>query len=270
MPAHERLAAYNETSARPLKIMPADLGAKDWGDADGIGAWQEAHQLRGDGWFGPRSVLAARLAIALDKAGLAVDREKYRFTSGLYGRIDPPAPWSVVWHDTVTRSAGVAFEVLAKRGLSTHFLLDEDGQLYQCADPGSTWALHAAAFNQESIGVDIVTLLDPALAEPKKHGDDQERLARVVERPWSGSRERGQAIDYTAAQKRVIPLLARVLSDVYSIPRRMLAGPRGFGEKHTNLSDRIYRGHIGHGQWSSKRWDGNLAVEMLTAPGAKW
>jgi len=261
---NERMVAYNAASAAGLKIVPADLGATDWADEKAIAAWQEAHQLRGDGWFGPRSALACRLAMCLAEAGLKVDRDKLRF-SGLHSRIDPPIPWSVVWHDTVTRTAEDAHAVLSKRGLSTHFLLSEDGTIYQCADPGSMWALHAAAFNQESIGVDVVALLDPGLLDVKKHPDDAAREARLIARKWAGSKS-GKVIDYTEAQKRAIPLLAGILSEVYQIPRHCQHGTMGYGEKQRTLNDRTFHGHVGHGQWSSKRWDGNLVVELLTAP----
>lgn len=60
----------------------------------------------------------------------------------------------VVVHCDVCWTGEMCFRVLVRRGFSTHFIIDYDGTLYQCADPKDVcW--HAGDTNTVSIGIDL-------------------------------------------------------------------------------------------------------------------
>ncbi len=61
---------------------------------------------------------------------------------------------AILHHDACI-SALRCFAVLQARGLSTHFCIDNDGTVFQFADPALEVAYHAGRFNGRSIGIDI-------------------------------------------------------------------------------------------------------------------
>lgn len=61
-----------------------------------------------------------------------------------------------VVHYDVTNSSSSTQKVLLKRALSTHFLIDADGTLYQCHDPITKVCFHAGnTTNPRALGVDL-------------------------------------------------------------------------------------------------------------------
>ncbi len=66
----------------------------------------------------------------------------------------------VVLHADQTTTSRDCYRVLCARGLSTHFLVDWDGTVYQALDPVSR-AFHARGFNDVSIGIDLNNRLAP-------------------------------------------------------------------------------------------------------------
>src|SRR5450432_1033684 len=71
-----------------------------------------------------------------------------------YEAVKPLIRQFVIHHDGCT-SADMCFSVLQnERGLSVHFLLDNDGTIYQTIDLG-LMAYHAAEWNIDSIGVEM-------------------------------------------------------------------------------------------------------------------
>jgi len=61
-----------------------------------------------------------------------------------------------VIHYDVTNSSAQTHRVLLKRALSTHFMVDEDGTLYQCHDPITSVCIHAGSrTNKVALGVDL-------------------------------------------------------------------------------------------------------------------
>jgi len=69
----------------------------------------------------------------------------------------------IVLHTDVARTAADCFRFLVEQGFSTHFIVDWDGTIYQCADPQDT-AIHAGPANKTSIGIDLNNVL-PNLAQ---------------------------------------------------------------------------------------------------------
>jgi hypothetical protein len=261
------LATYNEATGKALGIGPEALGAATWSDTYMIKLWQTEHQLEADGWFGPASALAFKLDHALRAAGLIVDRQTFRATR-TFARVDPARPWSVVLHDSITRSAKDTFKVLESKGSATAYIIPEEAGLpiYQCMDPGTRWSIQANRFNQESIGIDMVSMLDPALLKPKAL--DDERRTRIREAEWSVSKMKGYAIEYTPSQKERLVKLLAVLADVYGIPR-VIPPVKKAHNSDIELNDRTYRGFAAHAHISNMRWDGLWVPELVFAAGWK-
>ena len=171
----------------------------------------------------------------------------------------PGAPHAIVLHDTVSHTADGAQRTLDAEGYGTHFLIEPSGRILQTADPATEAVSHCGGFNDASIGVDVVAILDPSLANAGE-------LTRTIKRSWSASKRSGKVIDYTTAQRAAVAHLVRALCDHFGIPHYVLDAQVGYGEKVPGLSP-AFRGVLAHSQWSTKRWDGLLAVESLIAAG---
>lgn len=62
--------------------------------------------------------------------------------------------YQVVLHSDCTATSRICFDVLVNRGLSTHFLINWDGTIYQGADVRDK-AIHGGEINGVSVGVDL-------------------------------------------------------------------------------------------------------------------
>jgi len=274
------IGRYSARAADAARITPKDVGAESWDDVAAIKAWQAAHGLTADGMFGRQSVYAFYRAregafrAALAAAHVKIDDQRLR-ASTTFPREAPAIPSSVIWHDTIDRAASQTLRTLEHvdppkkpTPYATGFIIDEDGTIYQCADVLTRWGIHAGAINQESVGVDVVNVLDPSYLDHS--AGDLVRRQRIVPRSWSASKVHGQAIDYTPAQKVALVTLARALSAWLRIPATIPSEFTGYGDCIETIKE-TSPGHFAHGQWSTKRWDGLLAAELLAAAGfAAW
>ncbi len=86
-----------------------------------------------------------------------------------------------VLHYDVCGLSKICFNVLQQRGLSTHFLLDIDGTVYQTLDLQER-ALHATVANNRSIGIEIAHIGAYAPGETKTINDLYQRDA--ADRPF--------------------------------------------------------------------------------------
>lgn len=270
------IGRYSARAATAARITPEDVGATSWDDIAAVKAWQAANGLAVDGMFGRKAVHAFYRAregafrAALAAAHLKLDLDRFKATS-TFPREAPSVPSSVIWHDTVTRTADSTFGTLEHidppkkpHAYATGFIIDEDGTIYQCADVLGRWGIHAGAINQESVGVDVVDVLDPTFLNTS--AGDLIRKQRIVNRPWSASKVHGQAIDYTQVQKIAVVTLARALSEWLRIPKTIPTELTGYGDCIETIKE-TSQGHFAHGQWSTKRWDGLFVAELLTAAG---
>ena len=127
----------------------------------------------------------------------------------------------IVLHADLTGSAAETFEVLANKGLSSHFAVDWDGTVYQHLDP--RWrAYHAGAANDLSIGIDLNNWMRNLVREPTAAAWPPDHPARTdpqsedLERPLSpevrinGLRTRSWG--FNDRQYRALLELTRVLA----------------------------------------------------------
>jgi N-acetylmuramoyl-L-alanine amidase len=63
----------------------------------------------------------------------------------------------IVLHYDAAGTSAQCFKVLARRGLSVHFMVDLDGTVYQTCDT-SARAYHAGTFNDGSVGIEIANV----------------------------------------------------------------------------------------------------------------
>ena len=161
----------------------------------------------------------------------------------------------VIHHDGCATS-DMCFSVLHnERGLSVHFLIDNDGTIYQTLDL-ALMAYHAAAWNPHSIGVELCNRGD-ALRWP--HYYDGGRLG-----PRRGSRActiNGHtflAFDYTPAQLASLVQLSRALTRLLpNLPADYPQTSPGLQAWDTLPASRslAFAGYLGHYHLTAQKWD---------------
>lgn len=82
--------------------------------------------------------------------------EQVKLNSGWRRRRRPVA--FLVIHHTNTATPQDTQAVLQRRGTSTHFEVDQDGNVLQYFDPETTATFHAGLFNGQSVGIDLTHL----------------------------------------------------------------------------------------------------------------
>ena len=80
--------------------------------------------------------------------------KEFTHLKGATRRVNRPIRRIVLHHDA-TLSASACYDILKRRNLGTHFSIDNDGRVWQFADPHNltTWA--SSQFNGTSINIDI-------------------------------------------------------------------------------------------------------------------
>lgn len=176
----------------------------------------------------------------------------------------------IAFHHDVTRSAPQTFDILCKRGISTHFDINYDGTIYQFLDCyHSAWA--TGDNNNMSIAIDMN---NPVLPEAKE-SDPANGLRDIYQDKINGSLK--TMLGYTDAQyESLIALLKAFISpmqipgepdwiplpniqqncfppitDSGEIINRLLKDPTGFV------------GMLGHYHCSAQKWDPGPAFDWM-------
>ena len=179
---------YNEASAKKLGWAPSWFGEKYFDDKllRAIKKWQKSHQIKADGLCGPmtfRRLWTERQASIDDYKPSDCSYSNYIVYNGEFH----PIEWDrfVLWsekgglsaspghyydysgrpqrkiryfvnHWDVCLSSNSCQNVLDKRGISVHFLIDNDGTIYQTLDlQHAAWHAGSSRTNRPSIGVEI-------------------------------------------------------------------------------------------------------------------
>ena len=177
---------YNEASAQKLGWVPSWFGCERFNDdlIDAIQDYQRSNGLTADGLCGPgtyRRVYTDRQEeihkfipntknnkesfliynaeyynIEWPKVKLWFEGDGYKMRKGFKRMFHRRDPNFFVCHWDVCLSSESCFKVLNNRGLSVHFLIDNDGTIYQTMDMNDV-AYHAGSrtWNNNSIGVEI-------------------------------------------------------------------------------------------------------------------
>lgn len=188
---------YNKSSADSLGWDPSWFGADEHDDdlVKAIKKWQKSHGLTADGLCGPatyRRIWTERedeisdfspsqsscrsgdkfivhngnfLPIEWDKVVLWDEPDGLGCKAGTYtsyaGKPDR-RPHYFVNHWDVCLSTESMANVIAKRGISIHFGIDNDGTIYQLLDTQhAAWQAGGRKWNHESIGVEVANAFYP-------------------------------------------------------------------------------------------------------------
>jgi hypothetical protein len=273
---HRRDRNQSRASAAGLSL--ADLGIESWAPGQ-VKKLQRRVGTKSDGWIGPLTI-AAFVAMRDGLCGvstpiptppspevpatteLLIDTTTFQSS---HGRPRKRKVKQLVLHDTVTRSAKSTHAVLEKRKYSTHYLIDEDGAIYQCLDPETERGIHASRWNETSIGIDLVSMVAFKHLKKGLDGDRFDRKRRVKYAPKGRQKT---VVDYTAAQKSSLSFLAAHLCERFDLPFRVPAGPWDYGDRMDGLTPK-YQGIVAHGHISSRRWDGGVGVLTVMEAGAQ-
>jgi len=177
---------YNEASSTKLGWEPSWFGCTKFNDdlIEAIEKYQKSKGLTSDGLCGPgtyrriytdRQELIATFKpssksnkdsfivynaeyfdIEWPKVNLWFESDGLKMRKGFKRMFEKRDPSFFVCHWDVCLSSESCFKVLENRGLSVHFLIDNDGTIYQTMDMNDV-AYHAGSrtWNNKSIGVEI-------------------------------------------------------------------------------------------------------------------
>ncbi|MFT7581385.1 MAG: N-acetyl-anhydromuramyl-L-alanine amidase AmpD, partial [Myxococcota bacterium] len=174
----------------------------------------------------------------------------------------------IVLHTDLTADSAGCFRALKGRGLSTHFMIDWDGTIYQTLDVMYA-AYHAGDANNASIGVDMNNRMRNLL---KRTGDDaapylltHERIAEMSKKEFkrpksSRMRINGakvQSYGYTDAQYLALIELIKELSKHFKKMKKATAPFDAKGDIVPKVLDDFagFNGFLGHMHISPSRWD---------------
>ncbi len=161
----------------------------------------------------------------------------------------------VIHHDGCA-SADMCFNVLQnERGLSCHFLIDNDGTIYQTLDL-ALMGYHAAEWNLASIGVELCNRGD-AKKEPTYYANGRKGPQRDV-KPCKINGHTFLAYDYTPAQydamRRLSRALLRLLPNLPAEYPQSSPGVQSWDTLPTSASFG-FSGYIAHYHLTAQKWD---------------
>ncbi len=161
----------------------------------------------------------------------------------------------VIHHDGCT-SSDMCFNVVQnERGLSVHFLIDNDGTIYQTIDL-ALMAYHAADWNLASIGVELCNKGD-AKTYPTTYASGRFGPKRDV-KPCKINGHTFLAYDYTVAQYDSLTRLAKALTRLLpNLPAEYPQSSPGQQSWDTLPASTTfaYAGYIGHYHLTAQKWD---------------
>lgn len=159
---------------------------------------------------------------------------------------------AIIVHWDVTPNAPRTYRVLKHVGLSSHFCIDNDGTIYQFADPKDI-AKHCGKLNSRTIGIDINSLVytkHAARYEKKGLG----RRPIITGRYHKRSKE---ILGYYDSQIDSGMKLIKVLCNFYNIPMEAPTDKNNnlWTSLHEPLRKRKWRGVACHYHLTKKKWD---------------
>jgi N-acetylmuramoyl-L-alanine amidase len=165
--------------------------------------------------------------------------------------------WQFALHHSGLYRSHDTYETLQQRGLSVHFICDDDGTLYQCLDVRER-AYHIGTNNAMSVGVEIDSRA-VAGQHPDAYDDAHQRRyrvgpRRVVADTIHGMRMKG--FDYSDAQYATIIKLGRALVEIFPLIKPDFSRNAAGDIIKTELADpQQHHGFICHYQVTRKKID---------------
>lgn len=171
---------YNQGSAAKLGWLPSWFRADDFDEelVEKISQFQKDHDLTPDGLCGPLTfrrlqtdreaafemshpggIIANRKEIPIewDKVVNLVGEGNFALPRDCYRTVERERiPTMIVTHWDAALSAKSCYNILKKREISSHFVIDNDGTIYQMVDAQNiAWHAGIRKVNNVSIGIDF-------------------------------------------------------------------------------------------------------------------
>jgi len=279
---------YNESSAAKLGWDPTWFGEKYYDDklVRAIKKWQKENGLTADGLCGPttfRRLWTERQADIDDHKPESCHYSNYIVYQGNFTPIewDKVVLWSerggletpaanyysysgrpkrnirlFVNHWDVCLSSRSCQRVLDKRGASVHFLIDNDGTIYQTLDmQHGAWHAGSERVNRASVGVEISN------AYYTKYQSWYEKNGfgprPVVDDAWVHGNKLGEHLDFYPVQIEALKALWKAIHKAAEIPYE--APKNQFGTTSTKYEQDVkygsFSGFISHYHVSKRKID---------------
>ena len=288
---------YNESSAANLGWDPTWFGEKYFDDqlVRAVKKWQRAKGLTADGLVGPmtfRRVWTEREAnidehkpqsptysnyivhngnfipIKWDKVVLWSQTGGLKANKGTYYNYTGRPPRKIktfVNHWDVCLNSHSCQVVLNRRGISVHFLIDNDGTIYQTLDTQhGGWHAGSERVNRSAVGVEISNAYYPKYQEWYINNGHGERP--LIEGVRVHGEDLEPFLDFYPVQIRALKALWTAIHEGIGIPYE--APLNQFGttskvyEQHVKYGD--FQGFISHYHVSKNKIDcGNLDIRTL-------
>jgi hypothetical protein len=274
---------YNKKSAKKLGWDPTWFNASDFDDTliDNIEEFQFRHGLFMDGKCGPmtyRRIATEREAnlketthtlkhiicegekveIKWPKVVNLFDKDAKVIPANCYraAKKGKRKPHMIVTHYDVCLSANSCYRVLTKKGISSHFAIDNDGTIYQMVDTQHTaWHAGNRKVNKAAIGIDLsngVYTKYQNWYRKNKHG------ARPV---LTNVKVHGTAIreclGFYPAQIGAFKALVKALCTHYDIPFEMPFAEDGTVSRTVcpEVAQGKFKGIVNHYHVTRGKWD---------------
>ena len=291
---------YNKKSAKKLGWEPSwfETGSFDDELTDSIKEFQMRHGLQQDGLCGPmtyRRIVLQREAAKGD--AIDSDAQKYIICDGEKIAIEWPSvvnlydvnnyalPKScyrrhkpnkrdvrmVITHFDVCLSAASCKRVLQKKGISSHFAIDNDGTICQMVDPQHEgWHAGKRAVNKAAIGIDISNAVYTKYQSwYRKKGFGNRPVLQNVKIHGSKIKE---CLGFYPVQLESYKVLVKTLCKYYGIPLEMPMNSSGKvlrGVEKSVLKGK-FRGianhfHVTRGKWDTANLDWDDMLQDLTS-----
>lgn len=190
-----------------------------------------------------------------------VKGKRYKSRLALGGTPDLAKLKKIVWqfalhHSGLYRSRDT-YETLQQRGLSVHFILDDDGTLYQCLDVRER-AYHIGTNNAMSVGIEIDSRA-AAGQHPDAYDEAHQKKYKVGPRRVKVDTIHGmkmKGFDYSDGQYATLVKLAKVLLEIFPLIKPDFKRDADGDIVKTELADpKAYHGFICHFQVTRKKID---------------
>jgi len=279
---------YNEASAKKLGWEPSWFGERYYDDklVRAIKKWQRVHNIPADGLCGPttfRRLWTERqvkidsykpsdcqysnyvvyngdfFPIEWDKFVLWSEKGGIETPSGNYydysGRPKRKIRYFVN-HWDVCLSSESCQGVLDRRGASVHFLIDNDGTIYQTMDvQHAAWHAGSSRTNRPSIGVEISNAYYPRYQDwYTKHGFGERP---IIEDAWVHGRMLEPFLGFYPAQIEALKALWKAIHTAAEIPYETPLNQ--FGKTSTKYEQDVaygdFKGFVSHYHVSKRKID---------------
>jgi len=279
---------YNEASAKKLGWEPSWFGEKYFDDklVRAIKKWQRSRGIDADGMCGPTTFRRLWTERQSD-VGSYKPSDKHFSNYIVYNGEFYPIDWNkfVLWSEKggIETPAGNYYDysgrpkrniryfvnhwdvclnskscqnVLNRRGASVHFLIDNDGTIYQTMDlQHAAWHAGSSRTNRPSVGVEISNAYYPKYQDwYKKHGFGERP---IVEDAWVHGEKLDPFTGFYPVQIEALKSLWQAIHHATNIP--FLTPLNQFGSTSTKYEQQVaygkFSGFVSHYHVSKRKID---------------